>query len=250
MKYGWEQSVSAPQIAADGLTIVVPGSYHPLVVSPQWLLEQELIGQADYDGREIQFLIPNEVTIFKVGAFQVQCQPDKFQVTTEDESEFERVRDLVSGILRALPDVKVSQLGINRSVHFSVPDSGSWNAIGDSLVNNGMWDDVLPLSGMRAVIFWGVRADKYAGRVQVQVEPSVRYPHAVYVTYNDHYELTRIDAQPSTRDEVQAPPSDMPPEALTEKKAIAIEVLANNWRDSMQRFSSVVERIARQGKGS
>ena len=240
--------MSTPQLAADGMSIIVPGSYHPLPVSPRWLLDQGLIGQADYDAREIELFVPNEVATFKVGAFQVHCQPDRLTASTEDESEFERLRDLVSGMLRGLPDVKISQLGINRSVHFFVPDVGSWHAIGDSLVNNDMWGDVLPLSGMRAAIFWGVRADKYAGRVQVQVEPSFRYPRAVYVTYNDHYELTRVDAQPSTRDEVQNIFTDATPEVLAEKKAVALEVLANNWRESMQRFTNVIERIARQGK--
>lgn len=240
--------MSTPQLAADGMSIIVPGSYHPLPVSPRWLLDQGLIGQADYDARDIQLFVPNEVATFKVGAFQVHCQSDRLAASTEDESEFERLRDLVSGMLRSLPDVKISQLGINRSVHFFASDAGSWNAIGDSLVNNNMWGDVLPLSGMRAAIFWGVRADKYAGRVQVQVEPSFRYPRAVYVTYNDHYELTRVDAQPSTRDEVQNTFTDVPPEALEEKKSVAVEVLANNWRESMQRFTDVIERIARQGK--
>jgi hypothetical protein len=236
-----------PQLAADSLFIVVPGDYRPVQVTPRWLLDQGLIGQADFDTREVELLVPGEIAKFKVGAYQVQCQPGRLQVTTDDESEFERLRDLMSGILRALPDVKVSQLGINRAVHFYASGAASWHAIGDSLVNNEMWEDVLPLSGMRAVVFWCGRADKYAGRVQVQVEPSFRYANAVYVAYNDHYELTRVDAQPMTRDEAQSISANVTPEALAEKKPIALEVLGKNWRESMQRFADVVERIARQG---
>lgn len=139
MERGRERPVSAPQIAADSLSIVVPGIFRPLPLSPRSLFEQGLIGQADYDAREVELLLPNEVITFKVGAFQVHCQPDKLQVTTVDEAEFERLRDLAAGILRSLADTKVSQLGINRSLHFIASDTESWNAIGDSLVNNRIW---------------------------------------------------------------------------------------------------------------
>jgi hypothetical protein len=212
------------------------------------LYETELIGQAEYETRNVELLLPNEVATFRVGAFQVHCQPDRLQALTEDEAEFERLRDLMSGILRSMPDVKVSQLGINRSVHFNVADNDSWNAIGDALVNNEMWGDALPHSGMRSAVFWGIRADKYAGRIQVQVEPSFVYPRAVFVAYNDHYDLTRVDSQPSSREEFQQAPFVPPAEPLAEKKAVAIEVLANNWRESMQRFADVLYRIAEQGK--
>jgi hypothetical protein len=239
--------VSTPQLAADSLSIVVPGLYRPLQVSPQWLADKELIGEADYASRDVELLLPNEVTAFKVGAFRVQCQPDRLEVSTDDESEFDRLRDLAAGILRSLTDVKVSQLGINRSVHFYAADEESWNAIGDALVNNEMWGSVLPLSGMRSVVFWGVRGDKYTGRIQVQVEPSFRFLRAVYVTYNDHYELTTAEAQPSTREELQQAPSILASEALTEKKKVAVDVLVGNWRESMHRFADVLDRIARQG---
>jgi len=198
--------VSTPQIAADSLSIVVPGIFRPLPLSPHSLFEHGLIGQADYDAREVELLLPNEAITFKVGAFQVHCQSDKLQVTTADEAEFERLRDLVAGILRSLTDTKVSQLGINRSVHFFAADNESWNAIGDSLVNNDIWGDALPLPGMRVAVFWGSRTDKFAGRVQVQVEPSSLYPNAVYVAYNDHYELTMVDSQPASREEFQRHP--------------------------------------------
>lgn len=248
MECGWEASVSTPQIAADSLSIVVPGIFKPLQLSPHSLFEQGLIGQADYDAREVELLLPNEVITFKVGAFQVHCQPDRLQVATADEAEFERLRDLMTGILRSLNDTKVSQLGINRSVHFFVSDKESWNAIGDSLVNNDIWGEALPLSGMRVAVFWGSRTDKFAGRLQVQVEPSSLFQSAVYVAYNDHYELTRVDSQPASREELQRNPLQLNPDPLAEKRLVAVEVLANNWRESMQRFNDVLESIARLGK--
>lgn len=240
--------MSELELAADSLSIVVPGIYHPLAVSPDWLFEQSLIGDPEFDDRLVEMLLPGEATTFRVGTFRVLCQRDKLQVSTEDVSEYERLRDLVSGILRSLPNLKVSQLGINRHVHFHVPDVDSWNAIGDALVSNDIWGDVLPHSGMRAAIFWGHRLDKYAGRIQVQIEPSQKFPRAVFVAYNDHYELTTVGSQPSTREEWQEMPQITAAEALSEKKAVAVEILANNWRDSMHRFDQVLNRVAQQGR--
>lgn len=246
MGQGRERSVNKLQLASDALSIVVPGIYRPLPVSTHWLFDNALIGDPEYDDREVELLLPGEATTFRVGAFQIHCQSDRLHATTEDESEFERLRDLVSGMLRLLPDVKISQLGINRNVHFYAADDESWNNIGDSLVNNGMWDGVLPLSGMRVATFWGARDDKYTGRIQVQVEPSFSYPRAVFVSYNDHYDLSRVDSQPSSRAELQRLPV-VAAEALAEKKAIAIEILSESWRESMRRFDSVLERIVEQG---
>lgn len=236
-----------PQLATDSLSIVVRGDFHPVQVVPRWLLDQGLIGEADFETREVKVLDEGTAAEFRVGAFQVDCYRDELEVKTTDETEFERLRDLVSGILRALPGAAVSELGINRGVHFYASDAASWHAIGDSLVNNSIWGDILPLSGMRAVLFEGARADKYAGRVLVQVAPSTHYDNAVYVAYNDHYALTRVHTQPATREELRAVLDSEEPVPLTEKKAVALEVLSGNWNESMRHFIDVLERVAQQG---
>jgi hypothetical protein len=169
-------------------------------------------------------------------------------VQTQLQEEAERARDLAVGILSSAEDTPISALGINNNAHFAVNNVAQWNAIGDNLVDNQTWDGILPASGMRSVVFWTGRPDNYAGRVQIQIEPSFMVQPGIFVAYNDHYDLTRVTSQPQTRREVQklARPDDT--ESTVEKVAVAMEVLTSNWQASMDRLRAITQRIWERGK--
>lgn len=239
---GEEDVMPLPPIADDLCTVVITGDMRPVKVSPDWLRAQRIISDADSREEKFELLVPNEAAIFRLGPVKYQISARGLQLETSDESEFEPMRDLVVDILTAMPKQEVSQLGINRVVHFSVPNIEAWHSVGDTLVNNSLWDGVLNLSGMRSVTYWGVRPDRYGGRIQVQIEPSFRYPSAVFVAYNDHYELTRVTSQPQDRDELARAVPDNVAQS-TEKISIAIEILNEAWNESTRRFYDVLERL-------
>ena len=232
-----------PPIAADLCTVVVTGDMRPVEISPDWLRAQRIVSDADLHEEKFELLVPNEATIFRLGPVKYQAGARGLQLETSDESEFEPMRDLVVDILTAMPARDVSQLGINRVVHFSVPNLEVWHSVGDTLVNNSFWDGALNLSGMRSVTYWGVRPDQYGGRIQVQIEPSFRYPSSVFLAYNDHYELTRVESQPQDRNELARA---VPPNVVesAEKIPIAIEILNEAWDESTRRFYTVLERLS------
>jgi hypothetical protein len=137
-------------------------------------------------------------------------------------------------------------LGINRNVHFSVDgDKEAWHAVGDHLVHNEIWQGVLHLVGMRSVTYWSERTDEYAGRIHVQVEPSLVYPPGVFLAYNDHYDLTKRTKVPATRAELDVSQPDNSQPSL-DKVGVAITVIEENWQESMQLFNQVFQRIADQ----
>jgi hypothetical protein len=238
--------VTVPPLAGELLTVVIRGDFSPLNLSPNWLRKRELIGEAEAQQIKYDLLIPNEASVFQAAWVRCLVQRETLELQTQQQAESERLRDLAVGILKASPDVAISALGINRNVHFAVSNVKQWHAIGDHLVNNDIWSGLVNNPGMRSVIYWGGRLDNYAGRIQIQIEPSMLLQPGIYVAYNDHYDLTTVKSQPTTRQEAQnmARPEDT--DKTTEKISIGIDVLTSNWQATMDSTTAVIERIWEQ----
>ena len=238
-----------PEIALDEHSIVVRGAFMAHLITPDWLASKELIGPDDLTHSVVEVISPN-VTVFRSGAFRVQVMPEVLQVLTTDLAETERARDLILGILRALPYAPVSVLGMNRSVHFTPSSEEEWHAIGDRLAPKEPWEssEVLNLPGMVDVTLQGVRPDKYGGFVQVQVQPSGRIAHSVYVAVNDHFDLSIVDSQPTRRPEFKKGANDNA-EITVDKTPVAIEVLKSEWTSFTKRANKVIEFVAGLGEG-
>lgn len=230
----------------DGVSVVVRGLFTPPLFSPAWLLAEQLIGPHEFENAEVE-VIAREIAVFNTGWLNVHVTSDTLQVSTTEVEEFERLRDAASGILRALVNTPVAALGINRDRHFTVESVERWHAIGDILTPKELWESELKLPGMRSVTMWGLRPDPFVGRVQVQVEPSLRIPQAVFVTHNDHYVLGRASHQPTER---VAWEMDEPLEPSVERLAIALEILTEHWSDSLRRAQGVFTMLAGIGGGS
>jgi hypothetical protein len=240
--------VTAPPMAAELLSVVVRGRFGLLNLSPGWLREKELIGDAEIEDVAYDLYIPGEASVFRAGWARVVVQREVLELQTQQQEESERIRDLAVGLLAAADEIPVSALGINSNAHFVVKNTAQWNAIGDNLVSNDIWDGVLPASGMRSVVFWTGRPDSYAGRIQIQIEPSFAYAPGIFIAYNDHYDLTKVEHQPSTRQEAQALARPENQEATIAKRDVAIEVLTNNWQPSMDRLAAVTAQVWQQGR--
>ncbi len=240
--------MTLPPLASDVVSIVIRGNFKPVTISPRQLREQDLIGAVEYDQANFEVRIPDEVAIFDAGWLRCQATAEALELRTDQEVEQERLRDLAIAILRSAPDRPISALGINRNVHFPVPEYSRWHAIGDHLANNSIWGKTLNSPGMRSVTYWAERSDQYAGRVQVQVEPSFVHQPGVFVSCNDHYDLTRVDSQPTSREEIEQLTRTENSEATTEKVDVAIEVLTNEWDSFMQRTATILEVVWDQAR--
>lgn len=240
-----EDTMDLPQLVSDIYQVVVRGDFRPVNVSPSWLRDLNLIGDPEHEEATFEVLLPNEIAIFNAGWLRCQATPDNLTLQTDQQAEVERLRDLVVGMLRAL-DKPVSLLGINRTVHFTLRNTKQWHSVGDHVVHNEMWDGILTLPGMRAAIYWGQRSDKYAGRIQVQIEPSYQVHPGIFVSYNDHYDLTIAESRPTTRADFDTMNLPENTEVTIDKVAVAIEVLTDQWESSLQLSTRIIERTAEQ----
>lgn len=237
-----------PEYAIDAVDVVIKGAFNPAIFSPAWLLGQGLIGAAEYGDPEVQ-LITRDFASFRVGWLRCEVTPDACQLSTLELEEFERLRDVALGILRALPHTPISALGLNRQAHVVVPDVAAWHLIGDQLSPKEIWAGLLVAPGMRNVTVWGLRGDKYKGRVHVQVEPSFKVPQAVFMAVNDHYTLTYSDPEvqgDGERNEAWSLQDELAAEASSQKIPVAVEVLEQAWDASFGRASTYMTRVLEQ----
>ncbi|MCP2325665.1 hypothetical protein HDA40_004172 [Hamadaea flava] len=241
--------MSIPWIGA-AATVVVVGDFKPTRIHPKWLYEAGLISQADALGSVVQAAVPGEVSVFRTDWFQCDVQSDRLTVVVADPADFERLRDLVAGLLRSLTELQCQQMGINRVVHLQMGDAGQYNRVGDQLANNEIWAGTLLLPGMRNLTTWGVRPDLYGGRIQVQVEPSQKVKNGVYVAVNDHFDLTAVERQPTSRDEVpiRSDPEEDDRTANAAKTQRAITILMEEWTESMRRADEIIDHVGAMGK--
>lgn len=225
--------------ALDGVSVVVRGFFTPSLFSPAWLLGQQLIGPREFEAAEVE-VIARELCVFQTGWLSMQVNSDALQISTADVEEFERLRDAASGVLRALVNTQIAAIGINRERHFRIESADRWHDIGDLLTPKERWEEHLALPGMRSLTIWGVRPDDYAGRVQVQVEPSLRVPQAVYVSHNDHFVLSKVSSHPTERSGWQ---TDEPIEPGVDRLPMALDILAQNWFDSLKRAQGIFDMV-------
>lgn len=237
--------MSLPPLVSDICQVVLRGNFKPVNISPRWLREKDLIGDPENEEAVFEALIPDELAVFNAGWLRCQNMPDSLHLQTDQQAEVEPLRDLAVGILRIL-DRPVSLLGINRLVHFSVRNAKQWHSVGDHVVHNELWNGILHAPGLRAATYWGQRSDRYAGRIQVQIEPSTVAHPGIFVSYNDHYDLTIVDQQPTSREEFDRMSRPENIAATLDKVTVAEEILIDQWDSSLQLSARIIERVAGQ----
>ena len=235
-------------LARDGVSVVVGGVFNPAVFSSDWLLREDLIDNAVFSSMTDSVTTP-EFTSLRLGDISLQVTREALQVATAEASEFEPSRDLVVNILRLLAHTPIAALGINRHFHIKADSVTLWNAIGDAIVPKAPWETVLTLPGMRSAALWGARPDKHAGRVQVQIEPSVAIQYGIFVSQNDHYDLYDLDELISDRAQLPSSMEFVSQSPTADKGRVAIDLLTGDWNNSMKRADKVVAAVWRLRNG-
>ncbi|MGW3935926.1 hypothetical protein [Streptomyces phaeochromogenes] len=232
-----------PELASDAMAVVVLGEFDPLLVTPRWLRQVNLIGAEDYESFEPE-LISSKGSVVNFGSIQLKVLPGTLEVNTESASDVEAARDLAAGILLSGGTPSISAMGINRTVHFSAPFE-AWHAIGDALAPKEVWNGVLHLPGMRSVGLMGARDDGYSGSVNVTVQPSAAVRPGVFVSINDHYTLTHAESFTQRFEPMPAEQTDL--DRSPDKIPVATEIMTDRFSASRGRAQTIIDRVASLG---
>jgi hypothetical protein len=200
-----------PEIS--GVSIVLRGHFNPSIFQPFWLALQGLISEEDAESAKVSVIHP-EICNFAIEPnFILNVQADRFVISTAT-APLIAVSDLCSRIFGDfLPHTHVNQVGINRSVHFSVGSAAERNRIGDLIAPKKPWgewgsdlnsEDLATQGGLQSMTMINKKvSDREAGWVQARIEPSQsigKGESGIFMEVNDHYQLNAAsDALPAMK---------------------------------------------------
>jgi len=171
----------------DGLYVVLVGNFNPAIVQPAWLARHGLVSDAEGEDAEIEIIRP-EIAAYRLGPFRFVLQHERFQVETAQPDQGFRLRDTVGRTLAILKETPVRQIGINRTMHFSMASEDAWHQVGHRLSPKEIWTDLLEKPGTTSVSVQGQRPGADSKQLTVRVEPSLQIRPGVFIQTNEHFE--------------------------------------------------------------
>jgi hypothetical protein len=180
----------APAFTPTIETIVLLGSFNPLILDPNWLLKQEVI--SEFDLHEVQdsgkALISRQVVLMEFRTFSLQVDQNRAQVAMSQEAETPLLlADVVVKIFGVLTHTPVSAVGLNHSAHRETAE-GRAEEILDRLAPHDTVNGLLPSITVESLTWHADRDDDYAGRLQLSVQPSI-HVQGLFLDMNDHFDL-------------------------------------------------------------
>jgi hypothetical protein len=180
--------MTAPVCEIEELSLVLVGRCNPAIFHPAWLAGHSLIREAEAQAAVIEIIRP-EIAIFSVGAFQVQVTAERFSLVARDGGQSKPLKDLAMGAFEILAETPLFQLGINRQMHFRLPSTNDWHAVGHRLLPKTVFEGLVDEPGTKNATIWGKRPRSTSTRIQVAFEPSSRIPQGVFVSTNEHFDF-------------------------------------------------------------
>ena len=174
---------------AEGLDVVVVGSFNPAIFHPEWFLRQNLIGDQDAKDATIK-VVSGQVTEVRLCGLKLLCIAERFSLGTSNVSQAARIQDLLLGIFSVLPHTPIAACGINPLAHYRVDNAAYWHKIGHTLAPKELvWNELFQQPGMQSLTIKSPREGDFAGEVNITVEPSAKYSPGILVRSNYHYGL-------------------------------------------------------------
>jgi len=177
----------------EGASVVLVGSFNPSIFQPAWLAAHGIIRAKEGEEANVQVITP-QITSFGVDWLALQVTQGQFAASTVDSAHFEVLRDLVIAIFTILEHTPIKQMGINRDMHYRMPDEATWHVVGNVLAPKEKWDSLVEKPGLESLTILGLRPNSNARRFRVTVQPSVRVPQGVYIGTNEHFEADGDDS--------------------------------------------------------
>ena len=176
----------------DGGSIVLVGRFNPAIFHPLWFAKQGLISDSEAETAEVQLLHP-EVASFSLDWLGVQVIKERFTAATADAAHLEPLKDLVINTFSVLEHTPLTQMGMNREIHYRMPSPEAVLQYGSLLVPLPRWKQVMLEPRHQSVRMAGKRPGAEDAVLRVTVEPSIRLTPGIYFGFNEHYQLAEND---------------------------------------------------------
>jgi hypothetical protein len=182
--------MNVPESEAEGIEIVLLGSFNPKIFHPAWFRRYDLINEADVEDSTVR-LVTNDVSDIEMRGIHSVCIKNRMSLSSDDPSRYEMIHDWLLEIFRLLPHMPITALGINLGVHYRVNDLERLHRIGHQLApKDPIWSELFEKPGMRSLTIEAPRKDDLTDLIHVTVEPSVQFAPGLFVRANHHFQPT------------------------------------------------------------
>ncbi len=221
-----------PKSEIGDVSVVLLGSFNPVIFSPAWFEHYEILSKKDTQDIKVTVIHP-EVTEIQNEWIHLQVQPNRFYARIS-EPPYIRLCDFVVKTFREnLNHTPLAILGINRRVHFGTQSDADRDRIGRLLAPHDPWGKWGKLIGSgRDEKHGGMTSltmqirdfkDRKKGFINISIQPSTKVDAGIFMEVNDHYELT------DTEDELG---SDK-----------IIDLLGEQFETSISRSEEIIDQI-------
>jgi hypothetical protein len=179
--------------AAEGLDIVVIGSFNPAIFHPEWFLRQKLVREEEIAEPQIN-AISKEICDFSFSGMKLFCMNDRFSIGTTNISKSARMQDLLINTFTILSHTPVTACGINPTVAYTVKDDKLWHKIGNTLAPKDLvWNELFEKPGMNSLCIKAPHSGEFAGDTFLWVEPAQdpRIHPGIFVRANYSYNFPK-----------------------------------------------------------
>jgi hypothetical protein len=202
-------------------TIVLLGSFNPLILDPHWLLQHGIIGE--FDLKHVQesgnWIATRDIAAMQFRTFSLQADRDRVQVAMTQEAETPLLlADVVVNAFRLLAHTPVHAVGLNHLSHRALHE-GRADEVLDRLAPAAAVGGLLPEIAVSSLNWQGERPDDYAGGLLLTVQPSVQVT-GLFFSLNDHFDLGEGGSGQT-----------------------AADLVAEEWQESLRRADELFDRV-------
>lgn len=172
-------------------SIVLVGGFDPLLLAPQWFINNKLLPQEDAIENISIEIVYKDLTRFTLPNISVEIQQGRMVLRSANESLDFMIVDLAVGVLSILDKVEVTAIGLNIHEDYEFDDVAVWNCVGDMLAPKDIWYEVSPESpkaGLANLQMQVRKPSQERGIFNFNVSWLERQGWTRFLT-NDHYDL-------------------------------------------------------------
>lgn len=184
-------------VEKEELSLVILGSFNPVIITPHWLSGKGLIRESEADSADVR-IIHQEVVDFSLDWISFDITQTKLVIKCTKSPFFEVARDLIVGILTILKETPITSYGFNFQSTIGLKTEERYYEIGNKLSPLSTWSSFLENPRLQRIdIVQKVSKDAKNGRVLITIfateDLSIKY--GVVINVNDHYDFNEKEKE-------------------------------------------------------
>lgn len=214
-------------------SIVLIGTFFPLLLVPQWFVRNGLLPEEDADSQIGIEVVIKELTKFSVSSISVEVTEDRVVFRSNDKAFDSLIRDLAVGVITLLPDSKITAVGLNVVEHLEFLDHKFWHYMGHALAPKEIWLDALGETkhvGLKVLTLQAAKPKGQIGSYNISFSWLNR-PDWAQFSFNNHY---------SDGSDIQF---DAEHKALAEKDYNPLDIVLRHWEQALDQNDHAISRL-------